>query len=111
MWLYRRILSLKDADGSSNSVDPDQTDLGLYCLPKHICPITVIMSAILSTDTECFELSKAFFLQWPIKHDCGQIARLLTMSRNLKHVIYTNYNSVKKIFRLTECLDGNWKAK
>ena len=36
-------MSEKDADGMANSVDPDQTapeqsDLGLHCLPRHICP-------------------------------------------------------------------------
>ena len=25
MWLYRRVMSPKDADGMANSVDPDQT--------------------------------------------------------------------------------------
>ena len=25
-----------NADGMANSVDPDQTDLGLHCLPRHI---------------------------------------------------------------------------
>ena len=42
-------MSPNDADGMANSVDPDQTaslgveeqfDLGLHCLPKHICPKT-----------------------------------------------------------------------
>ena len=28
-----------DADGMTNSVDPDQTaPLGLHCLPRHSCP-------------------------------------------------------------------------
>ena len=43
MWLYHRVMSLHDADGMANSVDPDQTeqsDLGMHCLPKHICPKT-----------------------------------------------------------------------
>ena len=49
MWLYRRVMSPNDADGMANSVDPDQTaqeqsdqqsDLGLHCLPRHICPKT-----------------------------------------------------------------------
>ena len=35
IWLYHRVMSLKDADGMANSVDPDQTapqsDLGLHC--------------------------------------------------------------------------------
>ena len=37
-------MSPNDADGMANSVDPDQTeeqsDLGLHCLPGHICPKT-----------------------------------------------------------------------
>ena len=44
-------MSPNDADGMANSVDPDQTaplgavleeqsDLGLHCLPRHICPKT-----------------------------------------------------------------------
>ena len=37
MWLYHRVMSPNDADGMANSVDPDQTDLGLHCLPGHIC--------------------------------------------------------------------------
>ena len=40
MWLYRRVLSPKDADRMANSVDPEQSDLGLHCLPRHICPKT-----------------------------------------------------------------------
>ena len=38
-------MSPKDADGKANSVDPDhqtaplkQSDLGLHCLPRPICP-------------------------------------------------------------------------
>ena len=32
----------KDADGLANSVDPEeQSDLGLYCLPRPICPKTL----------------------------------------------------------------------
>ena len=38
MWLYHRVMSPNDADGMANSVDPDQSDLGLHCLPRHICP-------------------------------------------------------------------------
>ena len=30
-------MSPNDADGMANSVDPDQTDLGLHCLPRPIC--------------------------------------------------------------------------
>ena len=39
-------MSPNDADGMVNSVDSDQTalqeqsDLGLHCLPRHICPKT-----------------------------------------------------------------------
>ena len=40
----------KDADGIANVVDPDQTapidpgqtDLGLHCLPRPVCPKTLI---------------------------------------------------------------------
>ena len=44
-WLYRRVMSPNDADGMENSVDPDQTaplesDLGLHCSARHICPKT-----------------------------------------------------------------------
>ena len=40
MWLYHRVMSQNDADGMANSVDPEQSDLGLHCLPRHICPKT-----------------------------------------------------------------------
>ena len=47
MWLYHRKMGPNDAEGIANSVDPDQTapleehsDLGLHCLPRHICPKT-----------------------------------------------------------------------
>ena len=41
LWLYHRVMSPNDADGIANRVDPDQTaDLGLHCLPMHICPKT-----------------------------------------------------------------------
>ena len=50
MWLYHRVMSPKDADRMANSVDPDQTaplggaeeqsDQGLHCLPRQICPKT-----------------------------------------------------------------------
>ena len=36
MWLYHRVMSPNDADGMANSVDPEQSDLGLHCLPRHI---------------------------------------------------------------------------
>ena len=36
-------MSPNDADRMANSIDPDQTapDLGLHCLPRHICPKTL----------------------------------------------------------------------
>ena len=37
---YRRVMSPKVADGMTNSVDPDQSDLDLYCLPMPICSKT-----------------------------------------------------------------------
>ena len=40
MWLYHRVMSPNDADGMANSVDPDQTDLGLHCLLRPVCPKT-----------------------------------------------------------------------
>ena len=47
MWLYHRVSSPNNADGMANCVDPDQTapleeqsDQGLHCLPRHICPTT-----------------------------------------------------------------------
>ena len=42
MWLHHTVMSPNDADGMANSVDPDQeqSDLGLDCLPRHICPKT-----------------------------------------------------------------------
>ena len=39
-WLYHREMSPNDADRMANSVDPEQSDLGLHCLPRHICPKT-----------------------------------------------------------------------
>ena len=36
MWLYHRVMSPNDADGMASSVDPEQSDLGLHCLPRHI---------------------------------------------------------------------------
>ena len=39
MLLYHRVMSPINADGMANSVDPDQqSDLGLHCLLRHICP-------------------------------------------------------------------------
>ena len=40
MWLYHRVMSPYDADGMADGVDPDQSDLGLHCLPRHIRPKT-----------------------------------------------------------------------
>ena len=42
MWLYHRVMSPEDAEGMTNSGDPDQeqSDLGLHCLPRSICPKT-----------------------------------------------------------------------
>ena len=41
----RRVFCQKDANGKANSEDPDQTakeqsDLGLHCLPRPLCPKT-----------------------------------------------------------------------
>ena len=39
--LNLRVFPPKDATGIANSEDPDQTapsDLGLHCLPRHMCP-------------------------------------------------------------------------
>ena len=33
-------MSQKGADGMENSVDPEDPDLGLHCLPRPICPKT-----------------------------------------------------------------------
>ena len=33
-------LPQKDANGIANSEDPEQSDLGLHCLPRPICPKT-----------------------------------------------------------------------
>ena len=33
MWLYHRVMSPNDADGMAK----EQSDLGLHCLPRHIC--------------------------------------------------------------------------
>ena len=35
-----RVFYQNDANGSANSEDPDQTDLGLHWLPRPICPKT-----------------------------------------------------------------------
>ena len=42
MWLYHTVMSPNNADGMANSVDPgqEQSDLGLHCLPRPICPKT-----------------------------------------------------------------------
>ena len=33
-----RVMHPVDVDGMANSVYPDQTDLGLHCLPRPVCP-------------------------------------------------------------------------
>ena len=33
-------MSPNDADGMANSVDSEQSDQGLHCLSRHICPKT-----------------------------------------------------------------------
>ena len=35
-----RVFLQKDSNGIANSEDPDQSDLGLHCLPRPICPKT-----------------------------------------------------------------------
>ena len=47
VWFYNAVKHLKDADCIANSVDPTQTapfkeqsDLGLHCLLRPICPNT-----------------------------------------------------------------------
>ena len=32
------VIASKDSDGMANTVDPDQTDLGLHCLLRFVCP-------------------------------------------------------------------------
>ena len=40
-WRFLRVMHPKDAEGTANSVDPDQTaPLGLHCLPRPVCPKT-----------------------------------------------------------------------
>ena len=36
MWLYNRVMSLNDADGMANSVDPDQTAPLGVCLSENL---------------------------------------------------------------------------
>ena len=44
--MYNAVIYSKDADGTADSVDPDQTapkeqsDLGLHCLLRPVCPNT-----------------------------------------------------------------------
>ena len=38
--LNLRVFRQKHANGIANSEDPDQTALGLHCLPNRICPKT-----------------------------------------------------------------------
>ena len=40
VWCNIALMHPKDADGMANSVDPDQSDLGLLCLLRPICPNT-----------------------------------------------------------------------
>ena len=37
-YFYKRIMCPKDADGMTNSIDPDQSDLVLSCLSRPVCP-------------------------------------------------------------------------
>ena len=39
-YIFFCLMSSNDADGMANSVDPDQSDLGLHCLPRPFCPKT-----------------------------------------------------------------------
>ena len=40
--LYSRVMHPEDADGIADSVDPEQeqSELGLHCLPRPVCPKT-----------------------------------------------------------------------
>ena len=38
IWIFHGVVHLNDADGMANSVDPDQSDLGLHCLLRPVCP-------------------------------------------------------------------------
>ena len=42
--LFLRVMHPKDAEGIANSIDPDQleeqSDQGLHCLPRPVCPKT-----------------------------------------------------------------------
>ena len=46
VWCYNAVMHPEDIDGMANSVDPDQTapeeqsDQGLHCLLRPICPNT-----------------------------------------------------------------------
>ena len=46
-----RVIHPKDAEGIANSVDPDQSDLGLHCLPRPVCPKTLKHYGILRSKT------------------------------------------------------------
>ena len=37
-WCFFRVMHPKYEEGIANSVDPDQTALGLHCLPRPVCP-------------------------------------------------------------------------
>ena len=41
MWFFQGLIHSKVAEEMANSVDPDQTDLGLHRLPRPVCPKTL----------------------------------------------------------------------
>ena len=56
MAALHRVMRSKDADGMANSLDVDQqSDLGLHCLPRPVCPktftVVTVGPSILSPDT------------------------------------------------------------
>ena len=53
-------MSPKDTNGMANNVDPDeeQSDLGLHCLPRHICPKTYDHH---SNQLNCFSVVRSIF--------------------------------------------------
>ena len=59
MWLCHRVMGPNDADGMANSVDPDQTDLGLHCLLRPICPKTGDHYGILCCSRMCLSLVRS----------------------------------------------------
>ena len=40
-WRFLRVMHPNDAMGIANSVDPEQSDLGLHCLPRKFAAITL----------------------------------------------------------------------